>query len=237
MKVLFSGPTLSGTDPRLILGLVPRPPASHGDVWAAVRDGATAIGLVDGVYEDVAAVWHKEILFALAQGVHVLGAASMGALRAAECAAFGMIGVGDIYRRYADGRLDDDAAVAQLHAPAELGFAPITEALVNVEATLDTLRTERCITEAEFTTLASSARNLFFKDRTHARIVRSANVAPARRSELIALLDQRRIDLKRHDAMLLVHELVKLPNKRDAALNSWTFNASQVWRDIFHITN
>ena len=64
------------------------------------------IGLVDGRYEDIAAVWHKEILYAIEQGALVFGAASMGALRAAECADFGMIGVGAVFERYRSGELD-----------------------------------------------------------------------------------------------------------------------------------
>ncbi|MEJ0097006.1 MAG: TfuA-like protein [Bauldia sp.] len=50
----------------------------------AVLAGASVIGLVDGVFENVASVWHKEILYALSEGVQVFGAASMGALRAAD---------------------------------------------------------------------------------------------------------------------------------------------------------
>ena len=43
------------------------------------------------------------------------GGGSLGALRAAECAHFGMIGVGEIFTRYMSGDLVDDCAVAQLH--------------------------------------------------------------------------------------------------------------------------
>ena len=140
MKALFAGPSLYGD---IVAGriaaapdVVCRGPAAQGDVAAAVLDGATAIGLVDGRYEDVAAPWHKEILFALSEGVAVYGGGSLGALRAAECAHFGMIGVGEIFARYMSGDLVDDSAVAQLHAPAELDYLPLTEALVNVEATI-----------------------------------------------------------------------------------------------------
>ena len=102
----------------------------------AVLDGATSIGLVDGRYEDQAAPWHKEILWAIQNGVTVLGGASLGALRAVECAPFGMIGVGEVFRRYASGELIDDSDIAQLHGPAELGSMPLTEAFVNIEATI-----------------------------------------------------------------------------------------------------
>jgi hypothetical protein len=63
------------------------------------------------------------------QGVHVFGAASMGALRAAELAAFGLEGVGDIYEAFASGALEDDDE-------AEGGYRPLSEAMVNIRPTL-----------------------------------------------------------------------------------------------------
>jgi hypothetical protein len=129
MKVLFVGPTLYGEIAGDRLDRAPelrcRGPARQGDIARAVLDGATAIGLVDGRYEDVAAPWHKEILFALRHGVAVLGGGSIGALRAVECAPFGMIGIGAIFEAYASGARVDDSDVAQLHAPAELDYAPL----------------------------------------------------------------------------------------------------------------
>ena len=106
MKVLFVGSSLYGSTVDLS-GLDVRPPASQGQVLAAVHEGATAIGLVDGEFGQHASVWHKEILVALKSGVTVLGASSMGALRAAECAAFGMIPIGTIAAQYLSGALDD----------------------------------------------------------------------------------------------------------------------------------
>src|SRR5262245_4299213 len=110
-----------------------RPPAACGDILRAVRDGARAIGLIDGLFGDSPSVWHKEILAALAEGIPVYGAASMGALRAAECHRFGMIGVGRIFSEYRDGLRVADSDVAVVHGPAEVRYRPLTEALVDVE--------------------------------------------------------------------------------------------------------
>src|SRR5688572_32760283 len=51
-------------------------------------------------------------------GVRVFGAASMGALRAAELQPFGMIGVGQVFQAYRRGHLTDDDEVAVAHGPA-----------------------------------------------------------------------------------------------------------------------
>jgi hypothetical protein len=64
----------------------------------------------------------------------VFGAAGIGALRAAELDAVGMRGIGKIFEGYRDGILRDDDEVAVLHGPEELGYPPLTEALVNIRA-------------------------------------------------------------------------------------------------------
>lgn len=98
MRVIFAGLTLFGADVRPGTDYELRPPARQGDVHRAIMQGANVIGLIDGIYEHVPAIWHTRILFGLSHGVHIFGAASMGALRAAERAAFGMVGIGEIWR-------------------------------------------------------------------------------------------------------------------------------------------
>ena len=82
--VIFCGPSL-GRDDRAAFGAFEfRPPVRQGELFAAARDGARLIGVIDGYFDGQPAVWHKEILWALSQGIAVFGASSMGALRAAE---------------------------------------------------------------------------------------------------------------------------------------------------------
>ena len=66
----------------------------------------------------------------------MFGAASMGALRAAELAAFGMEGVGAIFEAFREGVLEDDDEVAVIHGPAEFGYPVLSEAMVNIRRTL-----------------------------------------------------------------------------------------------------
>lgn len=75
----------------------------------------------------------KEILDLLHRGVHVWGASSMGALRAAELAPFGMRGFGRVFESYVQGEIEGDDEVAVLHAPEEMGYAVLTKSLVNVK--------------------------------------------------------------------------------------------------------
>ncbi|MFI0220359.1 TfuA-like protein [Streptomyces lydicus] len=111
---VFVGPTLERSA-LAAPGIRVCPPAKHGDLFAGtVQDGDTVV-LIDGVYHQAPALRHKEILAVMGRGVGVIGAASIGALRAAELAPFGMLGVGTVYAAYARGDItgDDEVAVGQ----------------------------------------------------------------------------------------------------------------------------
>ena len=75
---IFIGPTLSRQDALKELDAVYLPPAAQGDIYLAALKEPRAIGLIDGYFQGVPSVWHKEILWAMAQGIHVFGSASMG---------------------------------------------------------------------------------------------------------------------------------------------------------------
>ncbi len=222
MKVLFAGPSLYGSQISLD-GLDVRAPAAQGGVLAAVNDGATAIGLIDGEFGQRAAVWHKEILLALDKGIEVYGASSMGALRAAECAPFGMVAVGVIANAYLDGILDDDAAVALTMAPKEMGSFPITEPQVDAEATLEHLRALGIIDATLHRRLVARSAALHFTERTDDTLL-------AAHPELLDAYRQHRVSQKRLDAEELVRVL-KASEQRTKRSN-FRIEPSVFWRDL-----
>ena len=236
MKVVFTGPTLTERvrEGRIAgyEGIVCLPPAEQGDIARAVAQGANVIGLVDGRYEDVAAPWHKEIMYALSLGVVVFGGGSLGALRAAECAAYGMIGVGEVFERYRIGELVDDSDVAQLHAPEELGSFPLTEALVNVEATIRAALAQRDISDYEARGLSKCARNLFFKDLTFEALASNFCVDPTLAQPLLERLVRNRRDVKKSDALELLERIHNQPDMRIRRAGGWELSNSVYWSDF-----
>lgn len=196
--VVFAGPSIYGMARESIPDLDLRGPAVCGNIFDATRKGAKVIGLIDGLYGDCAAVWHKEILYALSNGVTLYGAASMGALRAAECASFGMIGIGEIFEAYRDGQRFSDADVAVSHAPVELDYRPLTIALVDAEATLKACR--NTITREDYNQLMRAAANLHFSRRTWRSIATEAGFG----SPMADMLAANAISIKRDDAACLV---------------------------------
>ncbi|HWH01476.1 MAG TPA: TfuA-like protein [Pilimelia sp.] len=206
--VVFRGPTISAAQVRSALPDVDlrcAPPAAQGDVYRAVCDGARVIALVDGTFERGPAVWHKEILHALHEGVAVFGAASMGALRAVECAPFGMRPVGQIAAWYADGTLTDDDEVTVAHLDAEHDWRCTSEAMVNIRATLASVP-EGMIGAATRAALLARAKRTFYPERSWPRLLADAR-AEAPPQELAALarwLPEHRVDLKHRDARQLL---------------------------------
>jgi len=141
---VFVGPTLPKDQ---VLEIVPgaclHPPIAHGDLTDHCRAGDVAV-LIDGFFHQVAAVRHKEIISAIRRGVTVAGAASMGALRAAELNAFGMIGHGEVYRMYASGLVDGDDEVAVVHGGLDDDWRQLTVPVVNVRSVIaELIRTHR----------------------------------------------------------------------------------------------
>jgi hypothetical protein len=131
--VVFAGPTVTPDEVRAVLPHAEvRPPAARGDLlgddW---RPGDVAV-LIDGYFRERRSVGHKEILWLLGEGVHMVGAASMGALRAAELGPYGMRGLGAVHDMYVSGEIDGDDEVGVLHGPADKGYPAQTVALVNL---------------------------------------------------------------------------------------------------------
>jgi hypothetical protein len=204
-RVLFAGPSLPDRPRAGGARIEFRGPARCGDILQAVVDGAGAIGLVDGVFESAPSTWHKEILWALSKGVPVLGAASMGALRAAEMDAFGMVGIGRVYAAFADGTLEDDDEVAVVHAPAELGYRALSDAMVNIRATLRRAERQGVVTRAAGVSLLAIAKRMFFKDRTFDRLLAEGEAGlGADAARLRTWLPGNRVDVKQADARALV---------------------------------
>ncbi|MGV4794742.1 TfuA-like protein [Rhizobium sp. F40D2] len=227
MKIIFAGPSLPDAASLAGEAVCVLPPAMQGDVLGQVEQGANVIGLIDGGFEYAAPVWHKEILHALSLGVAVLGAASMGALRAAECHPFGMIGIGRIFEGYRTGRLIDDAAVALMHAPSALGSKPLTIPLVNVSATLDAMADSGLLAAGLRERLEDAANAIFFKKRTWQSIVEQcAGIAEPDRPQLLATLLSNSVDQKRIDALELLKAVQDARDTRSNADLPWKLHAT-----------
>lgn len=205
--IIFVGPTIAAAVARQIFDAEYRPPVAQGDLYRAALARPAMIGVIDGTFERTPAVWHKEILWALSQGIHVLGSASMGALRAAELAPFGMEGVGAIYAALRAGELTDDDEVAVAHADADHGHMPLSVAMVNIRATLARAAEAGVIDEAAAAALVGIAKRRFYPERSYPQLLQDARAAGMEPGQLWALerwLPHGQVDQKRADAVAML---------------------------------
>jgi hypothetical protein len=172
--VVFLGPSLSLDQARRTLPARYLGPARCGDVLRARRLRPRAIAIVDGVFARTAAVWHKEILLALEDGIAVFGASSMGALRAAELVPFGMVGIGRIFEAYRDGLYTDDDEVALLHGPASSGYRELSEAMVNIRSTVAHALSSGVIRPESGERVIRCAKDTFYQARSLGAAIESA---------------------------------------------------------------
>jgi len=202
---VFLGPSLSVEEARALLPANYYPPVRRGDVYRLIGTGVRLILIVDGVFHAIPPVWQRELLAALDAGIEVLGASSMGALRAAELEPFGMRGVGRIFEWYRDGVLDGDDEVALLHADESEGHRPLSLPLVNLRHDLARAEERRLIAAAEREALVQHTKQAWFGERSLARLLASppaSALGAERKAALREFLEREAEDLKRADALL-----------------------------------
>ena len=100
---------------------------------------------------------------------------------------------------YRDGILCDDDEVAILHGPEELGYPAVTEAMVNIRATLDKAVIAGVLDGWLVARLTEIGKALFYKERTWGAILDRATASglpPMPLGDLSAWLHGGRVDQK-----------------------------------------
>ena len=196
--VVYVGPSLREDDVRRYLpGCQPMPPVRRGDLYRDRLLGFNVFVILDGVFAQELAISPRETIDVARDGGLVVGASSMGAMRAAECWPVGVQGVGSVYRLFRRGSLTSDADVAVAFSP-DHPFEPMSVPLINVRYALSRCVRDRSVSRSVADRLLRAATGIFFSDRTWDLLFRAADVTDADGS-LRAALQQH--DLKRMDAI------------------------------------
>lgn len=194
---VYLGPTLSVAAARSVLDAEYLPPIKRGDLGKLGAEIAF-VGIVDGEFYQNLAVSPKEILPLLERGVRVFGAASMGALRAAELHACGMTGVGRIFEAYRDGVIDADDEVAVAYDPVT--YRTTSVPLVNIRFALERAVEQELIDSARACELIGAVKKVYFPERSYRLVM---HLCP----ELSLFLGVSAPDQKAEDALLLLRTL------------------------------
>lgn len=196
---VFAGPSLWGCRRNKAFSYLP--PAQAGDLIALLDLPPRRVCLIDGMFDACAAPWHKELLLLMAAGTRVFGASSMGALRAAELAGFGMSGVGAIFAAYRDGRLCGDDEVALAHGPERWNWRPLTVPMVEVRATLIAACRAGLFPPARARQIRRCLHRIHYDRRDWAEIGRACAAEGLLTDSEFRALRSAHVPLKRHDAL------------------------------------
>lgn len=141
------------------------PPVQRGDILSDIEDGVSSILILDGLFHQVLSVSPSEIMDALRRGIRVFGASSMGALRAAELEAYGMVGIGDVFEhiRNEDAFRDDFLGQVFSEAWPQIQEASVTH--VEFEINLKSLLGQGRISRATYERLSALYAELHYTER------------------------------------------------------------------------
>lgn len=240
--VAFIGPTLPLVEAqRALPGAKFLGPARRGDIARVVLDRRpAAVVLIDGLFNAVPAVVHKEILFALTNGVRVVGAASMGALRAAELWTYGMEGIGEIFRRFQTGAWESDDEVAVIHGPAESGFRVASVALANIRLGLERACERKLLAPDQAAAIVEDLRAVFYPERSWQRvfaIARDLGMSEHDIGALTSFVAAEVPDAKRNDALealSAVRALCESDSDEAPPAVTFDFEPTVYWRRLLN---
>lgn len=206
--VVFLGPSLPLNEAQEILDAEYYPPVARDDVVALLNDPPDIIGIIDGVFHQQPAVSHREILKALKAGVIIVGGSSMGALRSAELDYAGMIGIGKVYQNYRDGMIESDDDVAIVFNPKTLEL--LSEALVSMNHNFQMAEKEGIITSSDIKNLYKTAKNIYYPQRTYARVLKDSELDETKKEKLRSYLEIKGTDIKADDAKKVLEYIKEL---------------------------
>ena len=205
--IIYTGLSLSFDEAKEILDshddveVIYKRPIKRGDLGHDIKENPDIIGIIDGVFHQNSSVGHKEILNVINKGITVVGASSMGALRASELDTLGMTGIGYVYEQYATGKVasDDDVAVMLDSETLEA----LSEPLINMEYVFENAVSENIITENQKEELIKIAKSTFYPKRNYSQTLNSSSLDDETKSKLIDFI-RRSVDIKKEDAKELI---------------------------------
>jgi hypothetical protein len=159
------------------------PPIRRGDIDRFFSYDLFVI--IDGEFGQNLSVSPKEILSVLNAKKIVIGASSMGALRASELDTCGMIGVGWVYEHFASAAIRRDDEVALAYSPLDL--SPITVPTIDIEYWTTLLWERGLISAKEKKIICQATRKIFYSERTESRLTRELErtIGPTRLRHLL----------------------------------------------------
>ena len=171
--IVYLGPTLKREEAIKILDADYRDPAKKGDFLMLSRDSDEKkfVGFIDGVFlHDYPPPPIEVYHLATRKNIELIGASSLGALRAVELEKFGMKGIGKIFELYKNGIIDADDEVAVTFVRGSNILQ--SEAMIDIRFNLFLAYKRGIITNETKKRIAKIAKNIYFPFRNYEDIIK-----------------------------------------------------------------
>jgi hypothetical protein len=140
-----------------------------------------------------------------------------------------MRGIGEVYRAYANGTLEDDDEVAVAHADADHAFRAVSDSMVDVRATLDSAVANGVVAEETAAEIAARVKATFYARRL---LVSALDRDDAEHERLRAWLPKGWVRRKRDDALALLRTVaLDLEADLEPVHRTWTLQRTRAWED------
>ena len=196
--VVFIGPTAPRQD---VLSTLPdalvAPPCRRGDLYRHRILKHSIFLVVDGVFGGSLAVPPREVIDVIRDGAVVIGASSMGALRAADCFPAGAVGIGLVYRLYRRRAISSEDEVAVTFRE-DRPYPSLTEPLINMRVALRRAANRGLMKAADGVSIVAAAESKHYSQRTWSAAFKDAGIIPPMMTQEFL----REVDAKRQDAKL-----------------------------------
>jgi TfuA protein len=215
--IIFIGPSLNHDKARRIFQADYRAPAKKGDLMMLLTSYSNSteepnstnfVGLVDGLFLQDYPPTPIEVYQLLSnKNFHVVGGASIGALRAIELEKFGMVGIGKIFELFRNGATDADDEVAVTFQQGA-GEDIQSEAMIDIRFNLFVACRKQIITDRVKRAIAKTAKSIYFPYRNYTHVLEQTRLDfPELSTQLdlfSAYINENRLSLKEHDAIKVV---------------------------------
>ena len=173
--IVYLGPTLRREEAIKILDADYRDPAKKGDFLMLSQDSDEKkyVGFIDGVFlHDYPPPPIEVYHLATRKNIELIGASSLGALRAVELEKFGMKGIGKIFQLYKNGVInaDDEVAVTFVRGSNLLQ----SEAMIDIRFNLFLAYKRGIITNETKKRFAKIAKRIYFPFRNYQDLINLA---------------------------------------------------------------
>lgn len=193
-------------------------PIKRGDLGGLLDQSRGRRGCVlitDGLFGESMAVSPVECMDMLRAGWTVVGASSIGALRAADCGNVGMIGVGDIFFSFRLGYFHTDADVAVVYNAADQ--SELTVSFAHADFLVRRLGKLHDVAGSQLRVLLAQIRKIPWYERTAKKVavlISEAFRDPGLVGEIIADCKNPNLNPKSLDALLAGSYLTRFLRKK-----------------------